>query len=313
MSFASEIKKEVSATTFSRKELYAELYAIILLKASFVISNNKLNLVFQTKQNFFARRISSLFAEVFNIKVDITLKTQSTLDKKPIYIIAILDDTQKILKEYKIINNDLLQIEKINEELLIETEEKISFLRGAFLSRGSVNNPETSNYHLEIVCDKLYIAKKLQDILLEVGIEASIIKRPKGYVLYLKRSEHIGDFLRYIGAVNNLFSFEDIRIKKDLNNYVNRMINCDVANEQKVLKTAEAQLKDIKYIKDTRGFLNLSQRLLDAIILRNTYPDDSLSSLSEKSEDTIGKYVSKSGLSHCYNDLRKMAIEIKKK
>ncbi|HHX78632.1 MAG TPA: DNA-binding protein WhiA [Acholeplasmataceae bacterium] len=313
MSFASEIKKEVSATTFSRKELYAELYAIILLKASFVISNNKLNLVFQTKQNFFARRISSLFTEVFNIKVDITLKTQSTLDKKPIYIIAISDDTQKILKEYKIINNDLLQIEKINEELLIETEEKISFLRGAFLSRGSVNNPETSNYHLEIVCDKLYIAKKLQDILLEVGIEASIIKRPKGHVLYLKRSEHIGDFLRYIGAVNNLFSFEDIRIKKDLNNYVNRMINCDVANEQKVLKTAEAQLKDIKYIKDTRGFLNLSQRLLDAIILRNTYPDDSLSSLSEKSEDTIGKYVSKSGLSHCYNDLRKMAIEIKKK
>lgn len=313
MSFASEIKKEVSATTFSRKELYAELYAIILLNASFVISNNKLNLVFQTKQNFFARRISSLFTEVFNIKVDITLKTQSTLDKKPIYIIAISDDTQKILKEYKIINNDLLQIEKINEELLIETEEKISFLRGAFLSRGSVNNPETSNYHLEIVCDKLYIAKKLQDILLEVGIEASIIKRPKGHVLYLKRSEHIGDFLRYIGAVNNLFSFEDIRIKKDLNNYVNRMINCDVANEQKVLKTAEAQLKDIKYIKDTRGFLNLSQRLLDAIILRNTYPDDSLSSLSEKSEDTIGKYVSKSGLSHCYNDLRKMAIEIKKK
>ena len=129
MSFASEIKKEVSATTFSRKELYAELYAIILLNASFVISNNKLNLVFQTKQNFFARRISSLFTEVFNIKVDITLKTQSTLDKKPIYIIAISDDTQKILKEYKIINNDLLQIEKINEELLMETEEKISFLR----------------------------------------------------------------------------------------------------------------------------------------------------------------------------------------
>lgn len=313
MSFASEIKKEISTITFTDKELYAELYAIILLKSSFVISNNKLNLVFQTKQNFFTRRISTLFTEVFNLKVDISLKKQKIFDKKPLYIISILDDTQEILKKYKIISKDLLETHKINDEILTETDQKIAFLRGAFLSKGSVNNPETSNYHLEIVCDKLYIANKIQEILLEVGIEANIFKRPKGHVLYIKRSEHIGDFLRYIGAVNNLFRFEDIRIKKDLNNYVNRMINCDVANEQKVLKTAEAQLKDIKLIKDTVGFLNLSQRLLDAIILRNTHPDDSLASLSAKSEETIGKYVSKSGLSHCYNDLRKMALEIKKK
>ncbi len=313
MSFASEIKKEIAAITFNDKELYAELYAIILLKSSLAISHNKLNLVFQTKQNFLTRRISTLFTEVFNLKVDIVLKEQNKLDMKPLYIITIIDDTQEILKNYKIINEDLLEIKKINDEILTETDQKIAFLRGAFLARGSVNNPETSNYHLEIVSERLYVANKLREILLEVGIVGNIIKRPKGHVLYLKRSEHIGDFLRYIGAVNNLFSFEDIRIKKDLNNYVNRMINCDVANEQKVLKTAEAQLKDIKFIKDTRGFLNLSQRLLDAIILRNTYPDDSLASLSEKSEDTIDKYVSKSGLSHCFNDLRKMAIEIKKK
>lgn len=313
MSFASEIKKEIAAITLVDQELYAELYALILFKSTLVISNNKLNLVFQTKQNFLTRRISSLFNEVFNIKVDIALKEQKKLDKKPLYIISVLADVQEILKEYKIINEYLLEIDEINEEIIKETNQKIAFLRGAFLARGSVNNPETSNYHLEIVCDKLFMAKKLQEILLEVGIEANIFKRPKGQVLYLKKSEHIGDFLRYVGAVNNLFSFEDIRIKKDLNNYVNRMINCDVANEQKVLKTAEKQLKDIKLIKEKRGFLNLSQRLLDAIILRNTFPDDSLASLSEKSEEVIGKYVSKSGLSHCFSDLRKMALEIKKK
>ncbi|MDD2681761.1 MAG: DNA-binding protein WhiA [Bacilli bacterium] len=313
MSFASEIKKEIAASPLNKKDSYAELYAIILLKSSFVISKNKLNLVFQTKHNFLARRISSLFNEVFGLKVDIILKSQNKLDKKSLYIISIIDDTQEILKKFKIINDDLLVIKTINDDIIIESEQKIAFLRGAFLSRGSVNNPETSNYHLEIVCEQEYIALKIKSLLIEVGIEANIIKRSKGYVVYLKKSEHIGDFLKYVGAFNSLFSFEDIRIKKDLNNYVNRMINCDVANEQKVLKTAEAQLNDINYIKEKRGFLNLSQRLLDAIILRNTYPDDSLSSLSEKSEDTIGKYVSKSGLSHCFSDLRKIALEIKNK
>ena len=189
---------------------------------------------------------------------------------------------------------------------------KMSLLRASFLIKGSINDPKTNNYHLELVLNDEVEALQLQTILSQVGINGKIITRSKGIVLYLKKAEEIGDFLGYIGAMNARFIFEDLRIKKDLANYVNRIINCDVANEQKVLRSAKSQIDDIEKIEKTMGFLNLSPRLMNAIILRTTHPEDSLAQLSEKSEEEIGRYISKSGLSHCFRDLKELAESIKK-
>lgn len=186
-------------------------------------------------------------------------------------------------------------------------------LRASFLIKGSVSDPRTTNYHLELVLNDNDEAEGLQQILNNVGITAKITKRKRGFVLYIKQAEAIGDFLGYIGAVNSRFQFEDIRIKKDLSNYVNRIINCDVANEQKVLRTARKQIEDIEIIEKKAGFLNLSPRLINAIILRTTHPEDSLSQLSEKSETEVGRYISKSGLSHCFKDISELAEELKNK
>ncbi|HEY8396193.1 MAG TPA: DNA-binding protein WhiA, partial [Bacilli bacterium] len=98
----------------------------------------------------------------------------------------------------------------------------------------------------------------------------------------------------------------------DLNNYVNRIMNCDVANEQKAIASAAKQLENIKFLEKNYGLMNLTPRLLDAVVLRMTYPDDSLAELSANSEKTIHRYLSKSGLSHCFNDLEKLVEEIKK-
>ena len=178
--------------------------------------------------------------------------------------------------------------------------------------RGSLNDPKKSNYHLEIVAMNQNDADFLIKILGDVGIVGKSIVRSKGVVVYLKKAEQIADFLRYIGATNSLFYFEDERIRRDYSNYANRTINCDIANEEKAITTAARQLKDIAYIENNYGLLNLSERLTDAVLLRNKYPDDSLSKLSEKSEELIGKYISKTGLSHCFKDIERMCIQIKK-
>ena len=180
---------------------------------------------------------------------------------------------------------------------------KSALIRGLFLVQGSVNNPETDNYHLEVILNNIEDVNYITNILQMVNIHPKMIERSKGYVLYLKKSEQIGDFLNYIGAVNNLFQFEDKRIKKDYNNYVNRIINCDIANEQKAMNSARIQLDNIKFLTENQGLVNLTQRLTDAILLRTTYPDYSLSELSSVSEEVIGKYIPKSGLSHCFKDI----------
>lgn len=311
MSFASDVKKEISNVIVDDCCLKAELYAICKLKSTMIISLNKLKIEFRTTSINTARRISFLFKKLYNVKSNMLLKQQEKLDYKSIYYLEIEDNIGSVLKDLDIINDNFSMKSEISNRLLNKDCCKISFLRGLFLARGSINDPNKSNYHLELVIDDEDLALFVIGILKNVEIEPKIIKRDKGVVVYLKKSEQIGDFLRYIGAVNSLFLFEDLRIKKDLSNYVNRMINCDVANEQKALSTAAKQLENIALIKDTIGFLNLTQRILDAILLRNTYPDDSLSQLSDKSEETIGKYISKSGLSHCYKDIEKMAEEIR--
>ena len=156
-------------------------------------------------------------------------------------------------------------------------------------------------------------AEVVRNILEDVMVYPKIIESKNVYKLYLKKAEQIRDFLNYIGAINNLFAFEDSRIKRDYNNYVNRIINCDIANEEKVIKNAKKQIEQIKYLQKHYGFSHLTPRLMDAVILRNTFPDYSLSGLSDESFETLGRYISKSGLSHCFKDIEKLYLDIKAK
>ena len=112
---------------------------------------------------------------------------------------------------------------------------KRSYLRGAFLAGGSVNNPETSSYHLEIF--SLY--KEHNDAICELmngfDLNSKTLERRKGYITYLKEAEKITEFLNIIGAHNALLRFEDIRIVRDMRNSVNRLVNCETANLNKTI------------------------------------------------------------------------------
>lgn len=313
MSFSSEVKKELANIEADNCCVKAELYGIIKYKATLKLSQAGLGFEIITTSNVVARRIVQLFKKVYNSLIDIYTAKRTKLDYKTKYILNINNNCFDILKDLKIMNDDYSLNEQINYEILKKDCCKSALLRGLFLVQGSVNNPETDNYHLEVILNNIEDVNYITNILQMVNIHPKMIERSKGYVLYLKKSEQIGDFLNYIGAVNNLFQFEDKRIKKDYNNYVNRIINCDIANEQKAMNSARIQLENIKFLTENQGLVNLTQRLTDAILLRTTYPDYSLSELSSVSEEVIGKYITKSGLSHCFKDIEILCEEIKGK
>ncbi|NLD27013.1 MAG: DNA-binding protein WhiA [Acholeplasmataceae bacterium] len=312
MSFSSEVKKEIGLIQGEDCCIRAELYELIRLRSMVSISNRNFKITFTTTSLSTSRRIVYLIKKLYNVQVEILQKEQLRLDKKPLYYLVVTEKGKEILMDLDFINPDLTFNENMSTTLFQKECCKASLLRGAFLAKGSINNPISNKYHLEIVLNSQNEADFLKQIMEEIGIEAKTILRAKGVVLYLKRAEHIADFLKFIGAGNSLFTYEDLRIKKDLNNYVNRIMNCDVANEQKAIATASKQLADIAFLEKNYGFINLTPRLMDAVILRTTFPDDSLSQLSENSEETIGRFISKSGLSHCFQDISALVEEVKK-
>lgn len=310
MSYSSELKKELCNLNIDASSKY-ELLSLVLYKGEIVLRNRKVNIIFQTTSNTLSRRIVNLFTSLYNITPIIIVKKQNKLDYKDIFQIVI-EDASDIIDDLGVSKtHTIFDITSFIPEFKDE-EQKISFLRGAFLSRGSINDPNTNNYHLEIVCPTATQKDILCKILSEIEISSNYIVRSKGIVLYLKKAESIGDFLRYVGASNMLFSYEDLRIKKDLNNYVNRITNCDVANEQKALLTAQKQLENIEVLLNNMRLEDIDERLLGVINLRNQNPDDTLSELSLKSEEEIGYYISKSGISHRFKEIEMLADKIRK-
>ena len=307
MSFASDLKKDIVNYDFKDASLKAELYGILKLKSELTISKNKLSIMIKTTSLNLSRRIIYIIKRLYHIDIEILSKARLNLDKKNVYILLIKDDIEAMLKDLDIMDDDYHFIEVVSEKYDDNYEDVI---RGMYLSSGSVNNPNKL-YHLEIACKEPSEAKYIIDKIAPLGLDGKVIERRSKYVFYLKKGEQIGDFLKLLGATNSLFEFENARIKRDLNNVVNRVINCDIHNSTKTKESCDRQLEDIKIIKKYMGFDNLSIRLMEAITLRVKNPDSSLQELSDVSEEVVGRYISKSGISHCMKDLELIADTLK--
>lgn len=306
MSFSSEVKKELTNVAVERCCEKAELYGIIRYKADLVILRNHFGVQISTTMSFVARRIIFLFKKIYKVKTELQAIKRQNLDYKIKYVLTFNEEEQEFLKDLGILNTDNTINEEFNRRIIKCNNCKGSLLRGLFICQGSINDPKSSNYHLELTIDNELDIPYLFKYLNEVGIFPKTIKREKGYVIYLKKAEQIGDFLKFVGAVTSLFKFEDIRIEKDYTNNFNRIMNCDIHNEEKALKSATKQIKEINYVIEKKGIINLTPRLVDAIVLRTRYPESSLSDLASVSEEEIGRKISKSGLSHCFRDIHEL-------
>ena len=209
---------------------------------------------------------------------------------------------RKVLQMIKHGSDDLL----VNPLLIKSFCCKRAFLRGAFLSVGSMSNPEKA-YHLEYVCVDTQQAAQLIDILLVYGIHAKTVVRKKYQVVYIKESEEIVELLNVIGAHISLMKLENLRIFKDMRNSINRRVTCETANITKTVNAATKQIADIQYIKEHYGFDNLKDNLRQVAELRLEYPDAALKELGEYLSPPVGK----SGVNHRLRKLSELAEKLR--
>lgn len=298
MTFTTRIKEEISKLPFDYVTVRSELSSFIRYDGKY--DKGKIELVMENAS--VARRMYKIIKNLYRVNIYVTVRIQKRFRTKQIYILEIKDQVPFILEDLCIFKNN----KKIApEEYLLENkEDKIAFIQGLFLACGSVNDPKVSGYHMEFVVhakkDAIYFSK----ILKELDIPTKILKRNNRYMIYLKSAENISDIIKMFNAINSLFYFEDIRIYRDHKNMVNRLNNCELANQEKTIKTGMVQIENIKYLKKHNLTDLLDDRTKDVIKYREKYPDVSFLELAEIISSETGKPIGKSGVNHCFIKMR---------
>lgn len=308
MSFASETKKELTNLEVKTCCTRAELSALIRMNGSLSFSNRKIVVDIQTENAAIARRIYTLLKKSYDVPVELLVRKKMRLKKNNVYIVRLTQQAKEILEDMKILGEGFVFIHNISPDLIKKKCCKRSYLRGAFLAGGSVNNPETSSYHLEIA--SLY--KEHNDSLCELmntfDLNSKTLERKKGYITYIKEAEKITEFLNVIGAHNALMRFEDVRIVRDMRNSVNRLVNCETANLNKTIGASIRQVENIRYIDETVGLQILPEKLREIAELRMKYTDVTLKELGEM---VSGGAISKSGINHRLRKIDEIAERLR--
>lgn len=294
MSYASEVKKELTTLEVHFGNAKAELMALIRMNGSLGLSNHRFILNVQTENPATARRIYSLLKQFYDVESELLVRRKMKLKKNNLYIVRLNKGSDYVLKDLDILDGFQLK-ETVPLDFLDDDAKVRSYLRGAFLATGSVNNPETSSYHLEIYSLYEDHNQTICKMMNRYGLNARTAKRRSGYITYLKEAEKIADFLSLIGATSSMLKFEDVRIMRDMRNSVNRIVNCENANFNKVADAANRQIESIKYLDRKIGLNNLPVKLQEIAIARMAHPEVSLKELGEL---VPGGPISKSGVNH---------------
>lgn len=294
MSYASEVKKELTTLEVHFGNAKAELMALIRMNGSLGLSNHRFILNVKTENPATARRIYSLLKQFYDVESELLVRRKMKLKKNNLYIVRLNKGSDYVLKDLDILDGFQLK-ETVPLDFLDDDAKVRSYLRGAFLATGSVNNPETSSYHLEIYSLYEDHNQTICEMMNRYGLNARTAKRRSGYITYLKEAEKIADFLSLIGATSSMLKFEDVRIMRDMRNSVNRIVNCENANFNKVADAANRQIESIKYLDKKIGLNNLPVKLQEIAIARMAHPEVSLKELGEL---VPGGPISKSGVNH---------------
>lgn len=306
MSFASEVKEEVARLEVDDATKKGQLSAILKLLSTLNFSSNGMFLSVRCKNAAIIKMISQDLQSLYDIRPALGAIKDNKLNKNNTYVINVEEKVREVLQDLDLWTESGLtdhpSMKFLNNEKMIR-----AYLTGCFLATGSVNNPSKTNYHLEIVTAEESHARFIVRLLQKFQIFARIAVRRSQYMVYIKASEQISDFLRLMQASNAVFTFEDVRIQRDFVNNLSRLNNCEIANEAKSLQAADRQFEAVMYLIESHNLEKLSQKDQEMALLRYENPEASLLELSGKYEERTGTVLSKSGVRHRFNRIIELA------
>ena len=313
MSFTSKVKTELADRVSNAKHCrVAEIAALISMCGNVSIDENDNYTVYiQTDTEVTAKKFRELLWKTFHIDTDVEEKDKQLSHSKKTYIVEIKNnaDALEVLKATKIMNSQ----KEIEEQMNINKNEiikkdccKRAYLRGAFLSAGSISDPEKS-YHFEIKCTNENKANQIVDILKSFDVDAKTLSRKSKFIVYLKDSEKVVDALNIMEAPIALLEVETIKIDKQMSNKINRQMNCDQANINKTVNASRRMIEDINYIEEEVGLSYLPEKLQQIARIRVENPDASLQEIGDLMVPSLGK----SGVNHRLRKISEIAENLR--
>ncbi len=302
MSYSSDVKNELARLEGQKPCCEkAELLGVLRLSGALVLRGKNIGIHFSTENAALARRVLQVLKSNYPVQTEVVITRSRRLKKNNRYQVEVIPDSNvaKALQELQILPSG----EEERQNLLRKACCRKAFLRGVFMAGGSVSRP-AGDYHLEIVTENEELARLIVKIMHGFSLSAKMTDRKNNYIVYLKGGDHITDFLSLIGAHQALLEFENVRIVKDMRNQVNRRVNCETANLNKVIRASVLQVACIRYLQEHGRYDLLPEKLKEAAELRLRYPDISLNELVEYTEGTVGK----SGLNHRLKKIRQIAV-----
>ena len=308
MSYTVTIKEEISNIESNESELIAELSGYI--RNNGVISKDKVTMT--TENKFIVDRIVNSIKDIYDTTSTVDIIENVNFSKNNLYQITINKNTNTILKALGIIDDNNNYIDTVPNYIIGGNEEIRGYLRGVFNGVGSINDPKKSRYHMELLISKPEESVLVQKLLNIFDLNAKILNRDKGYMIYIKEAEKISDFLKILGANKAVMYYEDVRVYRDKKNKTNRLNNCEQANMDKIIENATSQLEDIEIIEENDGLVLLDDKVKEALEYRKKYPETSLKELAEIISLETNKSITKSGLNHRLKKLKDLADNFRK-
>lgn len=305
MSFAAQTKKELTTVVNEPCCVAVELQALVELNGKLRTLEGRPVLDVETENVSTARRIYTQLRQHMDVHPEVLVRKKMRLRKNNVYAVRVFHHIDRVLAQIglSLEPSGVIQRAELAEDRCCQR----AYLRGAFLAAGSVNDPGSNSYHLEMTVHSLHQAERIQHLSEEYDVQPRVIRRKNGYVVYLKEGEKIVEFLSVIGAHQALLRFEDVRILKGMRNQVNRLVNCETANLNKTISAAVRQLEVIEFIDNRVGLRTLPEHLQEVADVRRRFPEVNLQELCAQ----MGNRVTKSGLNHRFRKLEQMAERLR--
>lgn len=303
MSFTTKVKEELIHQSTTDKK---ELSAIIKLSGSLSLNQQALTLAITTENAKIARYIYSLFESYYAIQPEIKYYQKTNLKKNRVYTVLINQMVDKILSDLKLADSFFGLETGIESEVLTDDELGRFYLKGAFLASGTVRDPESGKYQLEIYSVYLDHAQDLAKLLHKFMLDAKTIEHKSGAITYLQKAEDIMDFLIIIGAMESKDAFESVKLLREARNDINRANNAETANIAKTIKASMKTINNIVKIMETVGLESLPIELQQIAQMRINHPDYSIQDIADHLEFPL----SKSGVNHRLRKLNKIADDL---
>lgn len=303
MSFSYDVKTELCNDAVENAfEKKAEIYGLLLFGRSLT----QASIVLQTEHDGVAKVAEQLLCELYNI---IPLrKLSGRADGHDLITLSVENRTEALEVYHSLGYDDRTISLRINRANIENESDMPAFIRGAYLSCGTIENPG-KNYHMEFVTPFLNLSRDLLFMLVEIGFEPKSVTRKGNYIVYFKESEQIEDLLTYMGAAHQSLELMNIKVYKDLRNKANRVTNCETANISKTVNASTMQVEAIKSLRRLKGLAALPEELREIAQLRIDNPDVSLRELGALMKPPL----SRSGVNHRLRKITELAKKVKEK